>query len=112
MIEPELLVFAALCAIGAIVGTALKSRTNDNKPASLNGILIAAAAGIVVGLIGTALHISTSFLLGISIVVGYAGGKKFLDYIVRTAAKKGEDADLKTLIDLFTHGHEHDKEDH
>lgn len=48
-----------------------------------SGLYLAAGAGLVTALLGQGVHINKAFLIGSSIVAGYAGGRRFFDWIQR-----------------------------
>lgn len=85
--EIELGVVSLLCMIGSMMGTRMKWYSKDHTGESydrkryLTGLYLAAGAGLVTGLLGQGLHVNKAFLMGSSIVAGYAGGKRFFEWI-------------------------------
>lgn len=78
-----LLIFSAACTVSAILGARLRNRAekDDGNKISRDKLItrlyLAGGAGLVTALIGNGLHINKSLTIGTSIVIGYAGGKKF-----------------------------------
>lgn len=104
--------YIALCVACAIIGTRLKWLTHDigteryDRQKYVSGIWLAVGAGLVIGLVGHGVHINFSLLMGMSIIAGYAGGKRFLDWTLSLAKKKAEGLDLgdiaKRVFDKVT----------
>lgn len=92
--EVELAFYAGMCMFFSMLGTRLKWRSRDVREGEkspepfdrrkyISGLYLAAGAGLTTGLLGQGLHINSSFLMGASIVIGYAGGKPFLDWTLK-----------------------------
>ncbi len=88
--EIEIAVVSALCVLGGMMGTrmkyharkASKKQTFDHER-FWSGLYLSAGAGLVTGLLGQGLHLNKAFLVGASIVAGYAGGRRFFDWLQR-----------------------------
>ena len=101
--ELELVFYAGMCMFFAVIGTRLKWRSRDmldkgeqepfDRRKYVSGLYLAAGAGLVTGLLGQGLHINSSFLMGASIVIGYAGGKSFLDLVLNVFQRYAADGD-------------------
>lgn len=78
-----LMIFSAVCTLGAVFGARLRDRseTDEGNKISRDKLItrlyLAGGAGLVTALIGNGLHINKSLIIGASIVIGYAGGRKF-----------------------------------
>ena len=83
----EIGIISLLCVLGGILGTRMKWHTKDSEERLydrrryLSGLYLAAGAGLVTGLLGQGLRVNKAFLMGSSIVAGYAGGKRFFEWI-------------------------------
>lgn len=84
----EIAVVSLFCVINGMLGTRMKWYSREDKEecpydrrSYLSGLYLAAGAGLVTGLLGQGLHINKSFLMGASIVAGYAGGKRFFEWV-------------------------------
>lgn len=92
---PDILIEAA-CIVGAMLGSYLRiqayKQDNDKitKKTEKSLFLFASAAGLCVGLIGGGIHLETSFLAGLCIVIGYAGGRHFFDLAASAAKEAGK----------------------
>ena len=121
----ETTVVSILCVLGGMLGTRMKYHAYDapklppfDRQRFWSGLYLAAGAGLVTALLGQGIHANKSFLIGSSIVAGYAGGRRFFDWIQRllsmlTARRfleqaKDGGATLKKLLD---DGDDDDKKD-
>lgn len=96
-------VYVVLCMACAVIGTRLKWLTHDicdeeyDRRKYVSGIWLAVGAGLVIGLIGNGVHVNSSLLMGMSIIAGYAGGRRFLDWTLSLAKKKAESLDAEKI---------------
>ena len=85
--EIETAVVAVLCVFGGMLGTRMKYHANqdDTHPFDSrrfwSGLYLAAGAGLTTAMLGQGMHINKPFLIGSSIVAGYAGGRRFFEWI-------------------------------
>ena len=87
----EITALAAACIVGGMMGTRMKYHAmilKGEKPAFdrqvfFSGLYVAGGAGLVTALFGQGMHVNRGVLIGTSIVVGYAGGPRFFDWIQR-----------------------------
>ncbi|WP_321822944.1 hypothetical protein [Pyramidobacter piscolens] len=97
--QAQMAVYVVLCMACAVFGTRLKWMTHDTSSEEYDrrkyvaGIWLAVGAGLVIGLIGHGVHVNSSLLMGISIIAGYAGGRRFLDWILSLTKKHVENLD-------------------
>ena len=97
--QAQMAVYVVLCMACAVFGTRLKWMTHDTSSEEYDrrkyvaGIWLAVGAGLVIGLIGHGVHDNNSLLMGMSIIAGYAGGKKFLDWTLLLTKKHVESLD-------------------
>ena len=97
--QAQMAVYVVLCMVCAMFGTRLKWMTHDTSSEEYDrrkyvaGIWLAVGAGLVIGLIGHGVHVNSSLLMGMSIIAGYAGGKRFLDWILSLTKKHVENLD-------------------
>lgn len=97
--QAQMAVYVVLCMACAVFGTRLKWMTHDTSSEEYDrrkyvaGIWLAVGAGLVIGLIGHGVHVNNSLLMGMSIIAGYAGGKKFLDWTLLLTKKHVESLD-------------------
>lgn len=92
--EIGILIVSVLCALGGMFGTRLKYHAlKDAKKIAefdrerfLSGLFLSSGAGVVTALLGEGLHINRAFLIGASIVAGYAGGRKFFEWLQKMLA--------------------------
>ena len=110
--QVQMAVYVVLCMACAVFGTRLKWMTHDTSSEEYGrrkyvvGIWLAVGAGLVIGLIGHGVHVNSSLLMGISIIAGYAGGRRFLDWILSLTKKHVENLDAgdiaKKVFDKVT----------
>ena len=110
--QVQMAVYVVLCMACAVFGTRLKWMTHDTSSEEYDrrkyvaGIWLAVGAGLVIGLIGHGVHVNSSLLMGISIIAGYAGGRRFLDWILSRTKKHVENLDAgdiaKKVFDKVT----------
>ncbi len=84
--EIETAVVAILCVFGGMIGSRMKYRAQEDETQFdrrrlLNGLYLAAGAGLTTAMLGQGLHVNRAFLIGSSIVAGYAGGRRFFEWI-------------------------------
>lgn len=87
----EITALAAACVVGGMIGTRMKYHSRllkGEKPAFdrqtfFSGLYVAGGAGLVTALLGQGMHVNRGVLIGTSIVVGYAGGPRFFDWLQR-----------------------------
>ena len=84
--EIETAVVAILCVFGGMIGSRMKyhaqeDETQFDRRRLLNGLCLAAGAGLTTAMLGQGMHINKPFLIGSSIVAGYAGGRRFFEWI-------------------------------
>lgn len=97
--QAQMAVYVVLCMACAVFGTRLKWMTHDTSSEEYDrrkyvaGIWLAVGAGLVIGLIGHGVHVNSSLLMGMSIIAGYAGGRRFLDWILSLTKKHVENLD-------------------
>ncbi len=97
--QAQTAIYVVLCMACAVIGTRLKWLTHDTSSEEYDrrkyvaGIWLAVGAGLVIGLIGHGVHVNSSLLMGMSIIAGYAGGKRFLDWILSLTKKHVENLD-------------------
>lgn len=84
----ETAVVSVLCVLGGMLGTRMKYHAHSapesppfDRQRFWSGLYLAAGAGLVTALLGQGVHVNKAFLIGSSIVAGYAGGKRFFDWI-------------------------------
>ena len=117
--QAQMAICVVLCMACAVFGTRLKWLTHDTSSEEYDrrkyvaGIWLAGGAGLVIGLIGHGVHVNSSLLMGISIIAGYAGGRRFLDWTLSLAKKKAEGLDpgdiAKKVFDKVTKDDKDDK---
>lgn len=101
--QAQMAVYVVLCMACAVFGTRLKWMTHDTSSEEYDrqkytaGIWLAVGAGLVIGLIGNGVHVNSSLLMGMSIIAGYAGGRRFLDWTLSLAKKKAESLDAEKI---------------
>lgn len=97
--QAQMAVYVVLCMACAVFGTRLKWMTHDTSSEEYDrrkyvaGIWLAVGAGLVIGLIGHGVHVNSSLLMGMSIIAGYAGGRRFLDWTLSLTKKHVENLD-------------------
>lgn len=92
--EIGIFIVSVLCALGGMFGTQLKYHAlKDAKKIAefdrerfWSGLFLSSGAGVVTALLGEGLHINRAFLIGSSIVAGYAGGRKFFEWLQKMLA--------------------------
>lgn len=85
----EITALAAACVVGGMIGTRMKYHSRllkGEKPVFdrqtfFSGLYVAGGAGLVTALLGQGIHVNRGVLIGTSIVVGYAGGPRFFDWL-------------------------------
>lgn len=81
----EVAAVAGFSTIGAVIGLLMKHLANEQALTEfeMRRLFLAAGAGLASGLIGQGLYVNKPFIVGSSIIVGYAGGKKFFDWALK-----------------------------
>ena len=110
--EIETAVVAILCVFGGMIGSRMKYRAQEDETQFdrrrlLNGLYLAAGAGLTTAMLGQGLHVNRAFLIGSSIVAGYAGGRRFFEWIEKllsllTAIKEKRMVTLENQSRRFT----------
>ena len=80
----EAAVVAGLSTLGAVIGIFMQHLDNGKRhEIDLDKVALAAGAGLAAGLLGQGLYVNKPFIVGSSIIVGYAGGKRFFEWALR-----------------------------
>ena len=79
---------AGFCVLGAVIGLLMQhlGAERPTKEIDISRVILSAGAGLAAGLLGQGLYVNKPFIVGSSIIVGYAGGKKFFDYALKLLA--------------------------